>query len=563
MKNNKNLHSIVSITLALLFIGLMSASVTHAETYTFVTKWGSSGSGDGQFSAPYDVAIDSSNNVYVTDVGNHRIEKFDSNGNFITKWGSFGSSNGQFSTPWAIAIDSSDNIYVADQNNFRIQKFDSNGNYLTQFGSFGTGDGQLWNPSGVAVDSSGNVFVADTYNNRVEKFSGDGTFLIKWGSEGSADGQFRGLTGVAVDSSGNVYVADTYNRRIQKFDNNGAFITKWGSYGIIDGKFSYPYDVTVDSSGNVYAVDRNDNDRIQKFDSNGNFITKWGSYGTDDGLFHGPTGVAVDLSGNVYVADTGNNRIQKFSKEKITPTITWNIPADITAGTALSSTQLNAASTVQGTFSYSPEAGTILDVGTHTLHVVFTPSDSTTYNTASADIQISVLPAPLKTPTITWDVPADITAGTALGSEQLNAVATDPVSGAAIGGIFTYNPPEGTELGVGTHKLYVDFTPADAAKYTSVSKDVTINVLEKPAIPSANFWATPITGKVPLQVQFTDKSTGVPTSWLWNFGDKSTSIDKNPVHQYTKAGKYTVSLTVKNELGSNTRKINNYIIVKK
>ena len=77
------------------------------------------------------------------------------------------------------------------------------------------------------------------------------------------------------------------------------------------------------------------------------------------------------------------------------------------------------------------------------------------------------------------------------------------------------------------------------------------------------FGQLPLTGKVSLQIQFTDKSTGVPTSWSWDFGDKSTSTDKNPVHTYSKAGKYTVSLTVKNELGSNTRKISKYIIVKK
>ena len=85
----------------------------------------------------------------------------------------------------------------------------------------------------------------------------------------------------------------------------------------------------------------------------------------------------------------------------------------------------------------------------------------------------------------------------------------------------------------------------------------------KGKIPSASFSAKPTTGKVPLKVQFTDKSTGSPTTWKWNFGDGSTSTEQNPTHKYSKAGKYTVSLTVKNKLGSNTRKIGNYISVKK
>lgn len=63
--------------------------------------------------------------------------------------------------------------------------------------------------------------------------------------------------------------------------------------------------------------------------------------------------------------------------------------------------------------------------------------------------------------------------------------------------------------------------------------------------------------KTPLTVKFTDKSTGSPTKWSWNFGDKYTSTKNNPVHTYKKAGKYTVTLTVKNAKGqiSKTTKI--------
>jgi len=58
-----------------------------------------------------------------------------------------------------------------------------------------------------------------------------------------------------------------------------------------------------------------------------------------------------------------------------------------------------------------------------------------------------------------------------------------------------------------------------------------------------------------MTVELKDKSTGSPTSWFWNFGDKSTSTSKNPEHKYGKAGKYPVSLTVKNSAGSNTKTI--------
>jgi PKD repeat protein len=62
--------------------------------------------------------------------------------------------------------------------------------------------------------------------------------------------------------------------------------------------------------------------------------------------------------------------------------------------------------------------------------------------------------------------------------------------------------------------------------------NIYVGVLVFPTV--ALFSSSPTFGKAPLSVKFTDKSTGSPTSWAWNFGDKSTSIDRNPVHKYTK-----------------------------
>jgi tripartite motif-containing protein 71 len=69
------------------------------------------------------VAVDSSGNVYVADLGNHRIQKFDSEGTFMAKWGSRGEGDGEFRGPSGVAVDSSNNVYVSDQGNNRIQKF--------------------------------------------------------------------------------------------------------------------------------------------------------------------------------------------------------------------------------------------------------------------------------------------------------------------------------------------------------------------------------------------------------------------------------------------------------
>jgi streptogramin lyase len=131
----------------------------------FITKWGSYGTGDGQFNLlkywPSGIAVDSSGYVYVTDNGNDRIQKFTSNGTFVTKWGSSGGGNGQFGLPSGIAIDSSGDVYVSDDSSARVQKFTSNGTFITKFGP---------NGRGIAVDSSGNVYISTIYN-EVLKFT--------------------------------------------------------------------------------------------------------------------------------------------------------------------------------------------------------------------------------------------------------------------------------------------------------------------------------------------------------------------------------------------------------
>ena len=192
---------------------------------TFLTTWGRRGSGNGQFDNPVGVAVDGSGNVFVADSGNlfdadsnnARIQKFDHEGTFLTTWGTSGSGNGQFRRPVGVAVDGSGNVFVADTDNARIQKFDSGGTFLTTWGTFGSANGQFMTPVGVAVDGSGNVFVTDFDNNRIQKFDNGGTFLTTWGTFGSGNGQFAAPLGVAVDGSRNVFVAEAGNNRIQKF----------------------------------------------------------------------------------------------------------------------------------------------------------------------------------------------------------------------------------------------------------------------------------------------------------------------------------------------------------
>ncbi len=93
-------------------------------------------------------------------------------------------------------------------------------------------------------------------------------------------------------------------------------------------------------------------------------------------------------------------------------------------------------------------------------------------------------------------------------------------------------------------------TCADAVKFTLVSSETA---------PIADFSADRTSGTPPLTVQFSDTSLGTVTSWLWSFGDGSTSTAQNPVHTYTVTGSYTVSLTVTNSVGSSTKSVAQYI----
>src|SRR5204862_274618 len=187
-------------------------------------------------------------------------------------------------------------------------------------------------------------------------------------------------------------------------------------------------------------------------------------------------GVSQTLSVTFTPADARNytaaTKTVSITVLKSAAVITWPAPADITYGTALGAAQLNATSTVNGTFVYTPAAGVVLKAGAaQALSVTFTPADTTNYMTATKTVSITVLKG---TPTITWPTPADISYGTALGATQLNAT----VSGGVLG-TLAYTPIAGTVLNAGSNQtLSVTFTPTDAANYTTTTKTVNITVLK-------------------------------------------------------------------------------------
>ena len=321
--------------------------------------------GAARFSNPAGVVVDTAGNLYLADTGNSVIRKLASTG---TNWavttiaglaGSFGSADGtnsdaRFNYPVGLAVDSSNNLYVTDQVNSTIRKLTPAGtNWVVSTiagvaGYYGTNNGtgssaRFYYPAGIAVDSACIVYVADQVNSTIRKLAPVGTNWVVStiaglaGSPGGANGtntasRFYWPGDIAVDSSTNLYVADTFNSTIRKLSPVG---TNWvvttiagqlGFPGSADGtnnaaQFNGPTALAVGGGGDLYVADTY-NSTIRKLTSVG---TNWvvntigglaGSSGATDGTnstsrFDYPQGVAVDNNGSVYVADTANATVRQ------------------------------------------------------------------------------------------------------------------------------------------------------------------------------------------------------------------------------------------------------------
>lgn len=268
---------------------------------TFAGTAGSVGSSDGQgvaatFRNPRGIAVDSHNNLFVTDTANHTIRKITPDATVSTFAGSAGitgsadgtGSDARFNNPQGIAVDGVDNIYLTDFSNHTIRKITPAGVVTTIAGSpgqsgtaDGTGPAARFNfPAGVATIGSF-VFVADTSNHTIRKIAPDGavtTFAGLAGTSGTADGapsaaRFNNPRGLASDAAGNLFIADNFNHLIRKISrptdtNSTPIVTTLGGFpglaGFADGtgsaaRFANPYGVAVDSHDNLYVIDLSNN----------------------------------------------------------------------------------------------------------------------------------------------------------------------------------------------------------------------------------------------------------------------------------------------------------------
>lgn len=342
----------------------------------------------GQLKGGQGIAVDAEGNSYVVDQENCRVQKFAVDGSFITAWGSLGSGNTNFNYPMGIALDGT-YVYVADYINNRIVKLDQDGVYqsswstgansyptsiayhggtlyVTRRGSntvigydtsgaqvyapvaigentyavgadgtyvyVGCDTGRIWRlpmdlasaallydsnldggytPEGIGPDGSGNIYVSFS-NHTIRKIDSSGARTATLGTGwSSAPGSFSSPKGVVVSGS-SLYVAEYY--RAQKLALDGTSQLVYASVSDDDGYLRYPQGLALDSDGNIYVADTF-NHRIQKFVSDGSFLATWGICGNEDGNFNRPWGIAVDANGSVYVSDYQNDRIQKFDAD--------------------------------------------------------------------------------------------------------------------------------------------------------------------------------------------------------------------------------------------------------
>ncbi len=234
----------------------------------------------------YGVALDSHGNIFVTTLGYNTIRKISTTGVVSTfagdPNGDPGTADGtgtaaRFSSPLGIAIDKSDNVFVTDAASNKIRKITPTGVVTTLAGSGatgsadGTGAAASFNGAwGMGIDANDNLYVCDVQNYKIRKvtpagvvttFAGDGTI-------GTLDGpalkaRFNGAIGIVSDQQGNFYITDGGSHKIRMISADGQVFTLAGN-GIdssTDGSgnfasFSSPLGITIDASGVMAVVDR-------------------------------------------------------------------------------------------------------------------------------------------------------------------------------------------------------------------------------------------------------------------------------------------------------------------
>ena len=257
---------------------------------------------------PYDIAFNKCGEMIVSKCGGHRVSIFDIRGQKIRTFGSRGDNPDQMVYPAGIAIDNTDNIYVSSCH--KLQKFTSSGELIKCVGQGGRKEGEFDEPRGVTLYDN-QVYVCDGNNNRIQVFDLDLNFVRSIGSRGNGRGEFNKPLDVKFDTAGNMYIAE-YGKwgggRVQVMDSSGHFIRSFGQKG--EGKLHGPSGLHI-ADKYVYVSDYNGH-YIVVVETSGQFVTSFGRRGQKQGEFQYPYCITSCADGFIHVCDFWNNRVQIF-----------------------------------------------------------------------------------------------------------------------------------------------------------------------------------------------------------------------------------------------------------
>lgn len=300
-----------------------AAKMISRQPDYFISK---SGSAAGDLNEPRGVHVAQDGSIFVADSNNNRIQQFSQTGELINSWGVYANilegnaPGGTLNQPWGVATGKDGSIYVVDTFNHRIQKFNSDGQFIKALGVFaqGTSPETIWGPRGIAVGLDGNVFIADTGNKRVVVYDKDLNYITQFGGAGFEAGQFDEPVGIDVSDTGVVAVADTWNRRVQLFspDESGLVYTQTGEFEV-DGWYGQSLDnkpfLTFSPKGTIFVSDP-EGGRILEFSLSGDLIQGWQDLSISSELFSRPYGLDFDAQGNLWVSDASMNVIMVFNE---------------------------------------------------------------------------------------------------------------------------------------------------------------------------------------------------------------------------------------------------------
>ena len=167
----------------------------------------------GEFDDPHGVRVHS-NQVYVCDTNNHRIQVYDLDLKFIQSIGSHGKGRIEFDQPHDVAFDNAGNMYVVENENARVQVISSSGEFKNVFGL--DGEGKLSKPTSLCIVDKF-IYVSDWDQNRIAVYTTSGDFVTSFGSGGEDEGQFHHPRCITTCANGFIYVCDCGNERVLIF----------------------------------------------------------------------------------------------------------------------------------------------------------------------------------------------------------------------------------------------------------------------------------------------------------------------------------------------------------